>query len=80
MRSEVGASAKVGLVTGGGRGIGLGIALRLASEGYTLVISGRRDEAAMHEVLDQVRQASQLPCTCRQMLQTAGSGSRCLRR
>ena len=33
---------RVALVTGGARGIGLGIALKLADAGFTLAISGRR--------------------------------------
>lgn len=49
---------KVALVTGGGRGIGLGIASRLARDGYTMVLSGRRDEAEMRDTLHEVRQAS----------------------
>ena len=43
---------KTALVTGGGRGIGFGIAARLASEGYNLVLSGRSDAA---KVADAVR-------------------------
>ena len=39
-------------------GIGLGIALRLASEGYTLALTGRREEAELRATLDQVRQTS----------------------
>ena len=42
---------KIALVTGGGTGVGLGIARGLASEGYTVVITGRRadviDKAAV---------------------------------
>lgn len=44
------------LVTGGSRGIGLGIAQHLASNGFDLAINGVRDEAAVADVLDQLRQ------------------------
>jgi 3-oxoacyl-[acyl-carrier protein] reductase len=45
---------KVALVTGGGRGIGFGVAKRLAQEGFDLVLSGRSErtqvEAAIQEL------------------------------
>lgn len=39
------------MVTGGSRGIGLGIACALAKEGYDLVICGRRERCAVSEVV-----------------------------
>jgi 3-oxoacyl-[acyl-carrier protein] reductase len=43
------------LITGGSRGIGLGIAERLAREGYDLAINGVRPEAEVMEALEQLR-------------------------
>ncbi|MGE9269845.1 MAG: 3-ketoacyl-ACP reductase [Verrucomicrobiales bacterium] len=42
------------LVTGGSRGIGLGIALSLAKEGYRVAINGMRPDSEIQEVLDQI--------------------------
>jgi 3-oxoacyl-[acyl-carrier protein] reductase len=49
---------KVALVTGGTRGIGLGIALKLAEAGFTLAISGRRAAEEVQPVLEQLRERS----------------------
>ena len=46
---------KVALVTGGSRGIGFGIAEKLAAEKWDLVINGVRDEAAVTEPLAKLR-------------------------
>lgn len=46
-------SRKVALITGGTRGIGLGIARCLAREGWTLALNGTRSEDRIREVLDQ---------------------------
>jgi NAD(P)-dependent dehydrogenase (short-subunit alcohol dehydrogenase family) len=49
-------SSRTALVTGGTRGIGLGIARALAAEGWQLSLCGVRDEADVSNVLDELRQ------------------------
>jgi NAD(P)-dependent dehydrogenase (short-subunit alcohol dehydrogenase family) len=46
---------RTALITGGTRGIGLGIAQALAREGWTLAVGGTRDETAVTSVLDELR-------------------------
>jgi 3-oxoacyl-[acyl-carrier protein] reductase len=49
---------KVALVTGGARGIGLGIARKLAAGGFTLAITGRREAEQVQPVLQQLKEQS----------------------
>jgi len=46
---------KVAFVTGGSRGIGFGIAEALAKEGFDLAINGVRDEGAVSNVIDSLK-------------------------
>jgi 3-oxoacyl-[acyl-carrier protein] reductase len=46
---------RAALITGGARGIGLGISQCLAQEGYDLAICGVREEAAVEQVIQDLR-------------------------
>ena len=48
-------TARTALVTGGTRGIGLGVARALAREGWHLVLGGTRPEADVATTLDELR-------------------------
>jgi 3-oxoacyl-[acyl-carrier protein] reductase len=45
---------KYALVTGGSRGIGLGISRSLAAEGFNLAVNGVRPELAVTEALEEL--------------------------
>lgn len=46
---------KTALITGGTRGIGLGIATELAKAGFNLALNGMREEAKVESVLEDLR-------------------------
>ena len=50
---------KTALVTGGTRGIGLGIAQALCKEGHDIILCGRRDANSIQHVLDDLHQSGQ---------------------
>jgi 3-oxoacyl-[acyl-carrier protein] reductase len=47
-------AGKVALVTGAGKNIGRAIALRLAADGASVVVNGRRDVAALDSVVSEI--------------------------
>lgn len=47
---------RTALITGGSRGIGLGIARHLAQQGFNLAVNGVRPEDAVRETLQQLRE------------------------
>jgi len=55
----------VALVTGGSRGIGLGIARCLADDGMNIVINGRRDQADVQPVIDELKNHGAQVLYCR---------------
>jgi len=56
---------KVALITGGGRGIGLGIAASLAQEGCTIVVCDVHEEAVVADALAILREAGSDVLYCR---------------
>lgn len=71
-------SQRVALITGGARGIGLGIARCLARDGCRLALNGVRDESAVQPVLDEFRAAGRDVIYCRGDVSVAADRERIL--
>ncbi len=56
---------RVALITGGSRGIGLGIAQQLAAEGWDLAINGMREESQVQSVLAKLQKMGAETLYCR---------------
>ncbi len=57
-------STKIAVVTGSSRGIGRGIALEMARQGYTVVVHGSSDTAALRSAYEEVVAISPLSICC----------------
>ncbi|MCA9231198.1 MAG: 3-ketoacyl-ACP reductase [Planctomycetales bacterium] len=56
---------RVALITGGSRGIGLGIAKALAAEGWSLAINGMREQSQVEQVLAELQAIGAETIYCR---------------
>ena len=70
----------VALITGGARGIGLGIARSLAAEGYSLALNGVRPEEQVQGVLTSFRDAGTEVVYCQGDVGQAGNRESIIRR
>lgn len=71
---------RVALVTGGTRGIGLGIALELARNGFDLAVNGVRDESAVQDVLKQLGSTGSEVIYCQGNLASSGDRTSIIRK
>jgi NAD(P)-dependent dehydrogenase (short-subunit alcohol dehydrogenase family) len=62
---------RVALITGGSRGIGLGIAQHLVKAGFDIAINGVRDESAVVEVIQSLKQLGAKVIYCQGSISSA---------
>jgi len=55
---------RIAIITGSGKGIGQGIARRLAQDGITIVVNYQNDKAAAEQTLAQIKSASPRAILC----------------
>lgn len=66
-------SSRVALITGGTRGLGLGIANQLAADGFALAINGRRSTEEVVDVVEQLQQQAPAVVYCQADIADASS-------
>ncbi|GJM27957.1 MAG: 3-ketoacyl-ACP reductase [Cyclobacteriaceae bacterium] len=69
---------RTALVTGGTRGIGLGVAIQLAKQGFDLILNGVRDETQVAGVLEQLQNEGGKVYYCQADISTAEGRSKAL--
>ena len=69
---------KVALVTGGTRGIGLGISLQLAESGFDLAVNGRREEPEVADSLEKIESLGATVLYCQADVAVAAARSQML--
>ncbi|HUB24691.1 MAG TPA: 3-ketoacyl-ACP reductase [Tepidisphaeraceae bacterium] len=71
--------SNVALITGGSRGIGLGVAKALAGNGFSLAINGRRDAADVASTLQELKAGSIDAIYCKGDVSDAADRARMLK-
>ena len=71
---------QVALITGGTRGIGLGISRELALKGFDLALNGMRPDEQVQEVLDELRESGGEVIYCRGNVSEAADREQMLKR
>ncbi|MCK4748849.1 MAG: 3-ketoacyl-ACP reductase [Bacteroidales bacterium] len=71
---------QVALITGGTRGIGLGISRELALKGFDLALNGMRPDEQVQEVLDELRESGGEVIYCRGNVSVAADREQMLKK
>ena len=69
---------KVALITGGSRGIGFGIAEKLAKDGFKLAINGTRAASEVQATIDQLKKSGRDVIYCQGSVSSTGDRQRIL--
>jgi 3-oxoacyl-[acyl-carrier protein] reductase len=71
---------QVALITGGSRGIGFGIAERLASNNFDIAINGMREESALADVMNTLRKTGADVIYCQGNISSSDDRARILKK